>query len=86
MKKILVVLVMILAVIGFNAEVINADGELASETVKVRVNIPVMQEMEVVEPVVVNANRIFAENDSNQVVIEEAGSVRVKSNADWTLQ
>ncbi len=86
MKKILVVLIMVMVVIGFNAEVINAEGELASKTIRVRVNIPVMQEMEVIRPVVVNTNEIFAGNDSNQVVIKEAGSVRVRSNASWRLQ
>lgn len=86
MKKILVILMLVMVVIGFNAEVINASGELASETIKVRVNIPVMQEMEVLDPVVVDINSLFAENDKDEITIKEAGTVRVRSNANWTLQ
>ena len=86
MKKIMVILMLVMVVIGFNAEAINASGELASETIKVRVNIPVMQEMEVLDPVVVDINSLFAENDEDEIIIKEAGTVRVRSNASWTLQ
>ncbi len=86
MKKIMIILMLVMAVIGLTAQTINAGGELASETIQVRVNIPVMQGMDVVNPVVVDINSAFAETDQNEVIIKEAGTVRVQSNADWSLQ
>ncbi len=83
---IILVLSLLFMVSGFNP--VDAENNLASDSIEVRVTIPVMQEMEVVEPVVIdNLDSLFNDQEAGEsVVIENAGAIRVDSNANWRLE
>ncbi|SRR6056297_505078 len=84
-KKVTVILLTALLLISFN---VNASEELASETIKVIVNIDAFQEMEVIKPIrIENINNEFKNKSLDEpVIIENAGKIRVKSNAHWRLE
>jgi len=87
-KKIMLILLMSLLVIVFNSFMVGASNKIGSETVEVRVNIPVVQKLEIIDSLFVDSIEEFFEykEDGESVVIENAGSVRVKSNSNWTLE
>ena len=81
-KKLTVFFIAALMVIGMSAQGAEAGDALAEETIDVRVNVPVMQQMEVKEAAVVEYD--FSESEE-AVIVENAGAVEVESNADWRL-
>ena len=86
-KKITLLLIFALMVVGISGNAVEASDVLAEESIEVRVNIPVMQQMNVIEPAVIEYD--FSEADVNNgeaIVVEEAGVFEVKSNADWSLK
>lgn len=87
-KKIMIILLMSLLVIVFNCYIVGASNKLGSETVEVRVNIPVVQKLEIIDSLFVNNLESLFEykGEGESVIIENAGSVRVKSNSNWTLE
>ena len=73
--------------LGFNVSIVVAEKELASEKIKVIVNIPVYQELQVIEPIVIeNANMLDAQKNGESAIINDVGKIRVKSNTSWKLQ
>mgnify|MGYP006309227221 CR=1 FL=1 len=77
-----VMLVMVLSLAG---NVAKADNS-AQDSVKVRVTIPVMQKMKVINPITVPANLGSDLKSGKPVVINEAGTIKVMSNTSWTLK
>jgi len=87
-RKIMVILVFSLLFMVFNINPVSAQKNVASDSIKVRVTIPVMQEMEVVEPVVINnLEALFNDQEAgDSVIIEGAGFLKVESNSKWNLE
>jgi len=87
-RKIMIILVFSLLLMVFNINPVSAQNNVASDSIKVRVTIPVMQEMEVVEPVVINnLEALFNDQEAGDfVIIEDAGSLKVESNSKWNLE
>ena len=86
-KKGLVILLIAIMFLGFNISTVVAEKELASEKIKVIVNIPVYQELQVIEPIVIeNANMLDAQKNGESAIINDVGKIRVKSNTSWKLQ
>ncbi|MFW6281052.1 MAG: hypothetical protein ACOC2I_04270 [Halanaerobium sp.] len=87
-RKVMGILVLSVLFIIFSLNSVGAENRLASDSIKVRVTIPVMQEMKVVEPVVINdLDSLFDNKEAgDSVIIENAGAIRVDSNANWRLE
>jgi len=83
-KKIyLLFLVFILSVIVLSGNIVQADNTLAQESIEVNVRVPVMQKLEIIEPISIES----LNTDSEQSLIKEnAGQIRVLSNTNWELQ
>ncbi len=82
LRKLTVFLIVALLALGINVQAVEAGNAMAEETIDVQVNIPVMQQMEIRDPAVVEYD--FSEGEE-EIVKENAGSVEIMSNADWQL-
>lgn len=85
-RSVVFVLVLVLA----SGALLNASPVYArvmdSVEVKVRVELPVIQQVEVMEPVAVGFSYPWAGAENAQpLVFENVGRIVVRSNADWTL-
>ncbi|MBS3766291.1 hypothetical protein KGY71_07200 [Candidatus Bipolaricaulota bacterium] len=86
-EKLNVAIASILLLIAFNLPVFGSENALASDTIKVKITVPVIQKVEIVNPAVVEFEYPWeGAEDGNPLVIENAGALRVKSNADWALK
>ena len=85
-KRIIVISFVLMLLVGVNPDVIEAN-KLAKDSIKVSVSIPVFQQVEVIEPLSINLNEVSADLENGRdVIIEDAGRIVVKSNANWKLQ
>lgn len=86
-KKGLTILLMVILFVGFNLSTAGAGKELASEEIKVIVNIPAHQELEVINPIEIeNDSMLDTSENGESVVINDVGKIRVRSNTSWKLQ
>lgn len=85
-KRIIVISFVLMLLVGVNPDVIEAN-KLAKDSIKVSVSIPVFQQVEVIEPLSINLNKLSTDLENGRdVIIEDAGRIAVKSNANWKLQ
>mgnify|MGYP006305847781 CR=1 FL=1 len=85
-KRLIVISFVLILLVGVNPDVIEAN-QLAKDSIKVSVSIPVFQQVEVIEPLSINLNEVSADLENGRdVIIEDAGRIAVKSNANWKLQ
>ena len=86
-KKLSILILCFLLVTGLGYGAMGSDNTLASDTIKVKVTVPVIQRVEVVKPTVVEFDYPWdGANNGDPLVVENAGALKVKSNADWALQ
>jgi|GEM_PF-4853430 len=87
-SKIMLILVLSVLFVAFSLNSVNAENKVVSESIKVRVTIPIMQKMEVVKAVDINNfGSLFSNQEAgDSVIIEDAGAIRVDSNANWRLE
>ncbi|MFN2341387.1 MAG: hypothetical protein ABR547_08975 [Halanaerobium sp.] len=87
-RKVMFILVLSLFFIAFGLNSVGAENKVVSESIKVRVTIPIMQKMEVVKAVDIhNLGSLFNDQEAgDSVIIEDAGAIRVDSNANWRLE
>ncbi len=85
-KKGLIILLVAILVVGFNVSTAGAGKELASEEIKVIVNIPAYQELHVIEPIEINKNSMVkAQENGESDIIKDVGKIKVRSNTSWSL-
>lgn len=86
-KTLLIVFVIVLLIIGVNGNLL-ASRKLTEKTMGVRITIPSVQKLEVIDDIRIDNVRAELENRENgqPVIIENASTVRVSSNDDWRLE
>ena len=85
MRKFLILMLVIFSV-AFMFSSNNAQADVR-ETIEVNIRVPVMQKIQVINPLRVNLSKYRTSIESGQpVIIRNAGKIRVLSNSDWTLQ
>ncbi len=86
-RNITIILVITLLLIGVSENLL-ASRKLAQDTIEVRIRIPSVQKLEVVDTVVIDdvSDEFKNSEDGQAVIIENAGTVRVLSNSDWRLE
>ena len=86
-KKLSVLILCFLLVTGLGYGAMGSDNTLASDTIKVKVTIPVIQRVEVLNPAVVEFEYPWdGAEEGDPLIVEDAGALKIKSNADWALQ
>lgn len=82
-----IIMFFITVMVGMNTNQAAAGDALAEESIDVQITAQVKQQLDVIEPIVINEQMISsASKDQESIVVEKAGSVVIKSNADWQLQ
>lgn len=83
-SKALVVALVLIALLGFTG--VSTARVLDTAEIKVRIHVPVIQQLEVIEPVAVSFTYPWTgAEDGQPLIIQNVGDVRVRSNADWAL-
>jgi len=83
--SVLILCFLLVTVLGYGA--MGSDNTLASDTIKVKVTVPVIQRVEIVKPTVVEFEYPWdGAKEGDPLVVQNAGALKVKSNADWALQ
>lgn len=87
LRKITTLLLSILFIVGIGFHGVKAGDTLASDSIKVTVHVGVMQEIEVIDPPAVEFEYPWDGASENEaLIVEEAGTLKVKSNASWALK
>lgn len=85
-KRLLVISLLVLSTVSI-LTVISFAKELDEAKIKVRINVPAMQEINVVRPLSMDLNSILNDKKAGEtIVIEDVGQVMVRSNVDWSLR
>ena len=87
-KKIVFYLMITLLIFSFNVKAVDESKFSVSKSLKVYANIPLYQELEVVKPIHIDdfKNMIEKHKIKEPMIIENVGTLKVKSNGRWRLK
>lgn len=84
MRGSLHVVLVLTVLLGFSS--LSNARVLDKVEIKVRVNVPVIQQLEIIEPVAVSFSYPWAGAENGQpLIFHDVGNVLVRSNADWSM-
>ena len=85
MKKFYVIaLVFLVSVVAVNG--VQAQEPLAQESINVKLAVSAIQNMQIIDPVKIDGNALSELDKEENMVVEEAGKIRIKSNTPWNLK
>ncbi|MFW5788239.1 MAG: hypothetical protein ACOCV3_08245 [Halanaerobiales bacterium] len=85
LSLLLVLFLLVVPVLAVN--VVQANDTLAQEKIEVNVKIPVMQKVEVIDPIEITQEELNEVAETGQALVKEnVGELRIISNTDWELQ
>ena len=87
LKKITTGIIVLALTLGFGFQTLGADDVLASDSIEVTIHVDVIQKVKVLDPPVAQFEYPWdGAAEGEPLIIEDAGSLRVKSNAGWALK
>ena len=87
LKKITTGIIVLALTLGFGFQTLGADDVLASDSIEVTLHVDAIQRVKVLDPPVAQFEYPWdGAAEGEPLIVEDAGSLRVKSNAGWALK